>query len=143
MIAQLCAMALIAYVMRFAPPPVHRGQVYYDLPLFAFYLGLGVPTLGLALVAAPSPAIARAVLVIALRCPARLQPGDFVIMFAGAQGIEIHNAVDAEYDGLSVDHELAVPLILRPRSRESRLSSRPRDWPYPFAVVSRSYLTSP
>jgi hypothetical protein len=59
-------MALIAYVMRFAPPPVHCGQVYYDLPLFAFYLGLVVPTLGRALVAAPSPAIARALLVIAL-----------------------------------------------------------------------------
>jgi peptidoglycan/LPS O-acetylase OafA/YrhL len=65
-VAQLFALALICWIMRFAPPPVHYGQVLYDLPLLAFYLGLVVPTLGRAVVLALPPAIARALLVIAL-----------------------------------------------------------------------------
>ncbi|MBV9984799.1 acyltransferase [Bradyrhizobium sp.] len=66
MVAQLCALLLICWIMRYAPPPVHYGQVFYDLPLNAFYLGLIVPTIGRALVVALPLAIARVLLAIAL-----------------------------------------------------------------------------
>jgi peptidoglycan/LPS O-acetylase OafA/YrhL len=66
MVAQLCGLALICWIMRYAPPPVHYGQVVYDLPLLAFYLGLIVPTVGRALIAALSPAVAHALLAVAL-----------------------------------------------------------------------------
>jgi peptidoglycan/LPS O-acetylase OafA/YrhL len=66
MTAQLCGLLLVCWIMRCAPPPVHYGQVHYDLPLLAFYLGLIVPTLGRALVVALPLVIARMLLVIAL-----------------------------------------------------------------------------
>jgi peptidoglycan/LPS O-acetylase OafA/YrhL len=53
---------------------VYYGQVVYDLPLLAFYLGLVVPTLGRALVVACSPAVARALLAVVLLAYASPDP---------------------------------------------------------------------
>jgi peptidoglycan/LPS O-acetylase OafA/YrhL len=66
LVAQVAIFVALCWIMRFAPPPLRYGQVYYDWPLLAFYLGLIVPTLGRAAVLALPPSIARGLLALAL-----------------------------------------------------------------------------
>jgi peptidoglycan/LPS O-acetylase OafA/YrhL len=65
-VAQVAMALALMWIMRYAPPPLRYGQVYYDWPLLAFYLGLVVPTLGRMVILALSPTISRGLLVLAL-----------------------------------------------------------------------------
>jgi peptidoglycan/LPS O-acetylase OafA/YrhL len=64
--AQLAGLVAAYWIQRYAGPQVHWGQLVYELPLLAFYLGIVVPTLGRALVTLLPPHIAGAALVLAI-----------------------------------------------------------------------------
>jgi peptidoglycan/LPS O-acetylase OafA/YrhL len=64
--AQLVGLVAACWIQRYAGPQVHWGQVVYELPLLAFYLGIVVPTLGRALVTSLPPVLAGAPLALAI-----------------------------------------------------------------------------